>query len=132
MDSINWKKLGQPLKRRGRPVVESPRVLVFKVRATPDESVIIRGGADAARMPVATFLRSRALATLNPPIPRADIEAAAQLARIGNVFHQAVQSRDDGPGWPWDELVQLRDLCNKLSVSLTQNVVVTMGEEELE
>jgi hypothetical protein len=132
MDSINWKKPDQPSKRRGRPVAESPRVLVIKVRATPNESVIIRGAADAARMPVATFLRSRALNTSNPPIPRADIEAAAQLARIGNVFHQAVQFRDDGPGWPWDELEQLRDLCNKLSVSLTQKAVVTTGEEELE
>jgi hypothetical protein len=132
MDRINWKTLDQPAKRRGRPVMESPRVLVIKVRATPNESIIIRGAADAARMPVATFLRSRALASSKPPLPHLDIEAAAQLARIGNVFHQAVQLRDEAPAWPWDELVQLRDLCNKLSVSLTQNAVVTTGEEELE
>jgi len=134
MDRINWNELHQPRKRRGRPVTKSPRNRVIKVRATPNESAIIKGGADAARMPVAAFLRWRALAGSICLIPRADIEAAAQLARIGNVFHQAVELCEgaSSPGWPREELGQLRDLCNRLSLSLTQNEIIAADEEVLE
>jgi hypothetical protein len=63
-----------------------------------------------------------------------DVEAAAQLARIGYVFDQVVRACSDGqlPAWPREELNQLRDLCGRLAVDLTQSKVVTTDDEMLE
>jgi hypothetical protein len=85
-------------------------------------------------MPVATFLRMRALSAWNFPLPRLDIEAAAQLAQIGHAFDQAVRLCEDGqlPDWPGAEMAQLRDLCRDLSVNLVQVKHAEPDQEVLE
>jgi hypothetical protein len=108
-------------RRVGRPPTQQPRLKIIKVRANVEEEEMLSAAASAACLPIATFLRNRALGTVRFPVARADLQTAAQLARIGNLFNQAVAlaHRGSTPQWPLDEMAELRMVCGRLAVSLT-------------
>ncbi|MCK1339797.1 hypothetical protein IVB38_28295 [Bradyrhizobium sp. 38] len=108
--------------RAGRPPVAHPRLKVFKVRANLEEEAMLNAGASAACLPIATFLRKRALGTVRFPVPKSDLQTAAQLARLGNLLNQAVAlaHRGSAPAWPSQEMAELQNVCGRLAVLLIE------------
>src|SRR5665213_942200 len=83
-------------KGRGRPAALFPRIITLKLRANLPEGEQIAAAATACRLPIATYLRQRALTEITVPPPISDIETASQIARVGNVFDQAVRLCQSG------------------------------------
>lgn len=108
-------------RRSGRPRALDPRTNVTKLRTNASEDEIIKAGAIEACLPLATYIRKRALSEATRALPRVDSEAAAQLARLGHLFDQAVKLCQAGNSetWPAAEAEHLRDLCGQISVRLT-------------
>ena len=82
---------------------------------------MLSAAASAACLPIATFLRKRALGVVRFPVPKADLQTAAELARLGNLLNQAVAlaHRGSAPAWPTQEMTELQNLCGRLAVLLT-------------
>jgi len=107
-------------RRVGRPRSLQPRDLITKVRLNEEEDAIVSSVAAAACLPVATYLRHRALGNVKIPAPRTDVETAAQLARVGNLLNQAIALAHSGRvvGWPVDDIAELQNLCAEIARAL--------------
>jgi mobilization protein NikA len=119
-------------RRVGRPATACPRLKEFKIRTNPEEEATLLAAASAACLPLATYVRLRALGPVRFPVPRADLQTAAELARIGNLFNQAVAlaHRGSAPAWPSGEMAELQALCGHIAVLLTDPRARTLRELE--
>jgi hypothetical protein len=115
--------------RAGRPPAAHPRLKVYKVRANLAEQVMLSAAASAACLPIATFLRKRALGAVRFTVPKADFQTAAQLTRLGNLLNQVVALAHSGsaPAWPTQEMTELQNLCGRLAVLLTDSQQFDQG-----
>lgn len=124
----------KPRGRAGRPPAADPRLKIYKVRANAEEEAALCAAASAACLPVATYVRQRALGHVKFPIPRTDLQTAAALAKLGNVLNQAVALAHRGmaPDWPTSDFAELQELCGRLSLQLTQTQMTDSRQGEAE
>ncbi|MBR1216516.1 plasmid mobilization relaxosome protein MobC [Bradyrhizobium sp. U87765 SZCCT0131] len=109
----------------GRPRAIQPRTRVIKLRVTPAESTAIQTSAAASRLPVAIFVRRRALGqAVTAAAAHIDIEVITHLGKIGNNLNQAARLAHEGraPGWPADDIDALRRELNAISTALATKV----------
>jgi hypothetical protein len=94
---------------------------VIKVRVTAAERATIAASADAARLPMALFVRRRALGqAVVAPAASVDMEAVAHLGRIGNNLNQIARLAHEGraPAWPSADIDALRQQLNSVATAL--------------
>lgn len=123
MSAVDHGRGAEPRRKRkgGRPRSISPRKMVFVVRANAGEAAEIKQAAATARLPVAIFLRHRALGLpVVAPMALSDVQTATALGRIGHNINQAVKLlHKGGPAdWPAAQLDELQRTCADLAIRI--------------
>jgi hypothetical protein len=109
----------------GRPRAIEARTRTIKLRVTTAESAAIETSAVASRLPVAIFVRRRALGqAVTVAAAHIDIEVLTQLGKIGNNLNQAARLAHEGraPSWPAADIDALRRELNSISTALAAKV----------
>ncbi|WP_315836143.1 plasmid mobilization protein [Bradyrhizobium prioriisuperbiae] len=111
-------------KQWGRPRAIELRERIIKLRLTAAEAAAIQASAFASRLPVAIFVRRRALGqAIAAPAASVDIDVVASLGRIGNNLNQMARLAHEGrapAAWPHDDIAALRDHLNSVASSLAK------------